>query len=456
MDDSTNEQRPRASLRGRGREILLGQQTTDSEKTGPAEDIQPAAEALPEAPASEPVNASSLALTPEETEALLDFSPASPAYDVEDVPSSEAVPEHISGGDSLVPEDTAGYPDALPLAERSEAQLAAMDDVLYLEDPAIDDLVPSEPELWRKPPEEPVSNVRPAVDTTADTQPDKTAPTSEHEGGLVAPEGAPTYPAPARGIADPFTPTLKRQPSADLFDDTGQPDAEMLKALVDDERLQALWRQIDDLHEELVQTVKGDRGSTDVFQQELLQASSLLLESRANYDDARAIVYRIRADINRLRKVEADIMRYRPLMLNYYIGWGIALVVLGLLKELFAGVAESVGVDVVSALYYPMLFGIAGALISGYITLDRHTNQLRDFDPIHTSWYLFNPLLGGMMGLLMFLLASIANEDLLKENASGAELAIALLLCVVAGMNQNTVLQQLNDMLKRFGGSRNS
>jgi hypothetical protein len=57
------------------------------------------------------------------------------------------------------------------------------------------------------------------------------------------------------------------------------------------------------------------------------------------------------------------------------------------------------------------------------------------------------------MGLLMFLLASIANEDLLHNTASDAERAITYLLCVVGGMNQNNVLRQLNDLLDRFGRS---
>jgi hypothetical protein len=48
------------------------------------------------------------------------------------------------------------------------------------------------------------------------------------------------------------------------------------------------------------------------------------------------------------------------------------------------------------------------------------------------------------------LLASIANEDLLRGNATDGEVTITLLLCVIAGMNQNNVLRRLNDLIKRF------
>jgi len=270
-------------------------------------------------------------------------------------------------------------------------------------------------------------------------------------GGLAVPESAALE--STRSDAEPRSPVPVRQPPMSLYPGTMPPDPDLLDRLVDDERLNRLWDQIDIVQEELIHLVGGDRGPTDVYQQELLQASSMLLESRANFDDARAIVYRIRSDLNRQRKVTADIIRYRPLLLNYYVGCAIAWVVLMALKQLFAGVAEAVGVEIVGALYYPTLFGVAGALISGYVTLDRHTTRLRDFDPIHISWYLFNPLLGGVMGLFTFLLVSVANEDLLHDTASTAELAIAWLLCMVAGMNQNSVLGRLNDLLRRGRGS---
>lgn len=431
MDDSNNEQRPRASLRGKGREILLGKQA----------DIPPTE--------PEPIDAASLNLTPEESDALLNFSPDAPVYDAAPLPAvdEQPLPEWMLEE----PDYTGG--ESLPLHERPEAIKKESEPV-----PASDDLKYVEPEVWFTDLTsiEPEPDIEPHIDIPA-VLPREQRPSTrvaEHEGGLVVPKGAVVEGLEKSEIVDPFQSVVKRQASEELFRATSQPDKELLETLVDDERLKTLWQQIDALHEELVQTVQGDRGATDVYQQELLQASSLLLESRANYDDARAIVYRIRADMNRQRKVNADVMRYRPLLLNYYVGCGIAWVVLFALKGLFTGVAEAVGIDIVSAIYHPSLFGVLGALISGYFTLERHTTTLRDFDPMHISWYLFNPLLGGVMGLMMFLLYAVINDDVLQESASNLELAIAWILCTVAGMNQNNVLRQMNDVLKRFGKGR--
>jgi hypothetical protein len=517
VDDKNHEQRPRASLRGKGREILLGQQSGEPPDT---EETLPKTTPPDRAPdQAKGVDASSLSLTPEETEALLDFSPVSPAYEAAlPLPTIETVPpapvseeppvpapeesppawwEEEPPGEALIDLD-AGSPDwwpgtddtssevdeevefaempadmesgedfsavappidaavgvhgAWPLAERSAEMIAQGDDLPYYAAPQVDALVPTEPEIWSEAmaTASPVESVEPSV-VFARLRRFAERATDEDEGGLVVPEGTGAERTAAPGIADPFEPVLQRQSSEVLFERTSRPDQELLKMLVDDSRIRKLARQIEALQEELAQNVYSDRGAADEYQKELLRASGLLMASRANYDDARAIVYRVRTDMNRQRKVQADIMRYRPLLLNYYIGWGIALVVLFLLRELFTGVTEAVGVGAFAALYYPMLFGIVGALISGYLTLERHTTRLRDFDPIHISWYLFNPLLGGVMGLLMFLLASIANGDLLQQTASEPERAITYLLCVVAGMNQNNVLRQLNDLLDRFG-----
>lgn len=513
MDDRNDQ--PRASLRGKGREILLGQQQAADESGSLPQSPSPP-DRTPDQPDTE-----MLFLTPEEAEAVLDFVPTSPddlAFSVEsplsvpetpepdsapepddefldwmseepdpaliaellaepavpvaDVPDQDialAEPDYdvmdlitdgTEGSDQwgedqahplFVPiEEASESQEGLPLAERSADMLPVGRLVTYQPAPAVDDLNPEAPEEWRKE----VFEVMGEVAAPVAASPDMDAEVERHEGGLVVPEGTvvETSATQGSGISDPFETALpQRQPSSALFEPTSPPDKSLLEEFIDDGRLRKLWQQIEALEEDLVKDVRGDRGSTDTYFQELLRARAMVLGSRENYDDARAIVYRIRADMERQRRVEADIMRYRPRLLNYYLGWGIALGVLFLLKELFVGVTDAVGLGVLDSLYFPMLLGVAGALLSGILTLDRHTTKLRDFDPIHISWYLINPLLGGVMGVLMFFLASIANEDLLENTASPAERAITYLLCVVAGMNQNNVLRQLNDLLKQFG-----
>ena len=456
MDTPTDERRPRASLRGKGRAILLGHGPM------PQSDIAPPAPALSDDRETPRLDPTSLRLSPEETRALFDFSVPLPALEHALPPSADrqgsppapppqgapaqqriaptvrAIPEVEEALDDL-PDWLAGLgqQDDVPLIlgrDKASAAPAVSDDApplagrttpvpaipTYEPHPAVDSLTPAVPEAWL-----PDGAVRAFAD--------------EGSAPLSAPE-------PAAEVFAPPGP-----PGSDTARPAAQAGEIPASLLVDDERLRKLAVQIEAVQEELARRPSGDAQVVLGYQEALAEASQLLAASRANYETVRATIYRIRTEINRQRKTDADIARYRPLLLNYMVGWVIALGVLFLLKALFAGVGEAVGVPIVGVLYYPLLLGIAGALLAGYLTLERHTTRLRDFDPIHISWYLFNPLLGGVMGLLAFLVASIANEDLLRESAKEAEYAITYLLCVVAGMNQTPILRAVHDLLRRIG-----
>lgn len=458
MDAPNDERRPRATLRGKGRAILLGQRPL------PSDDIAPPDQTPPIEREAVRLDPASLRLSAEETRALFDLHAPLPAFDktlplmpdrsaappphepepvpvtrrpappARAVPEVEAVlddlPDWLTGSDLaddvpvIVGRDRVSTPptapdDARPLAERESPMPARATPAPYEPHPAVESLTPAAPEAWSS-----------EVSTATPSEPDAGRPS--------APSRAASQPAaasPEPVVAEPARP----------LSEAAVPPA------VDDERLRKLALQIEAVQDDLARRPSGDAQVVLGYQQALADASRMLAESRQNYETVRATVYRIRTEINRQRKTDADIARYRPLLLNYMVGWVIALGVLFLLKALFVGVGEAVGVSIVGVLYYPLLLGIAGALLAGYLTLERHATRLRDFDPIYISWYLFNPLLGGVMGLLAFLVASIANEDLLRDSATEAEYAITYLLCVVAGMNQTPILRAVHDVLRRFG-----
>jgi hypothetical protein len=210
VDDENNQQRPRASLRGKGREILLGQRSgadmLPDFDDSPEESEQD--QALPEH-----VDPSALKLTPEEAAALLDFSPSSPAYETDQTfPVREAVPEPVSSDlapaeegtlldwlaepsepdvyqvmaeESLAPEEaSSSVGEGLPLSERDRP--AVMPPQPYRPHPQVEVMVPQAPEIW----EEPAEAAVPAADEPADEPVDEPVlaednelAVEEHEGG---------------------------------------------------------------------------------------------------------------------------------------------------------------------------------------------------------------------------------------------------------------------------------
>lgn len=422
MTDSDQSRRPRVSLRGRGRAILLG------DETGPP----------PEAETGDPT-------------ALEDPDSALAAL--------------LAGGRLSAPDLPGGLPrvvpgEARPADSPSEPSPA----------PGLAALTPTEPEVWPDgtgrvagdalPAETPARPLLEApgpyigaIPSPSDV--DEVEGVSEpREGGLIVerPVLEPLPPA----VRDPFGESMPRANSAQWFGQTGQANQQLLDWFIDDNRLRDLWRQIDDLQEELIESVRGDRCDTDVHLKELLEASALLLQSRENYDDARAVVYRIRADLNRQRKVEQDIARYRPPLLRYYFAWGALWLILVVVGRPLLERAGLFGAGDVQVAFFPVMFGVLGALVSGYLTLDRHTTHLRDFDPLHVSWYLFNPLLGGVMGLFMLLLYAVVNQDVIRPGAAEPmEQAVVWLLCALAGMNQHAVLRYMFRLLDRLASGVN-
>ena len=121
-------------------------------------------------------------------------------------------------------------------------------------------------------------------------------------------------------VGDPLGNVTPRERASLIIErSTISPDENLLDLFIDDNRMRDLFEQIEALQEEIVDSVRASRGNSDVYQEELLLASNMLLSSRENYDEARAIVYRIRADLNRERRVDAEIKRYRPFVVQIYI-----------------------------------------------------------------------------------------------------------------------------------------
>lgn len=273
-------------------------------------------------------------------------------------------------------------------------------------------------------------------------------------------EGAIIRPQDARIDAGQLiTGGVVRPPASELFSASREvePDSTLLAQFVTDARIEKLWQDIEKLQEEIVTTVQGDRQLTDVYQKELLQASALLLQDRANYDDVRAILYRVRADLSRESKVRADTEQYKPQILRYLLFMAALWLLLMGLEPLFRDfIVNVVQIEPFASVYHPMLFGMLGAIVNAYFTLNQHAIQLRDFDPVHTSWYLMNPVIGLIMGLLMTLVfgTGIVSTIGVSDQAQMAEYPFLLwVFCFLAGYNQNLVLRLLDRMFRAVRGA---
>ena len=259
-----------------------------------------------------------------------------------------------------------------------------------------------------------------------------------------------------RSLGDPFTPAPSfRPPARDVIHNDIPADGALLRQFVTTQRLRDLWTQLEALQEDVIQNVRADRTNTDAYQQDLLYANSLLLQSPANYDEARQIVFRVRADLQRERRVLADIRMYRPRLMVYYVVWFVVtLLAVGLDPEFRKIVPSSL--PILKLTWLPVLFGVLGALFNGMMALHEHTTVRRDFEPVHNTWYMLNPFMGGMTGLVVFIFFVVTSSSFtpsLTADPKVADAQVPLVICLLAfivGWQQNILFRLLNRFLKAF------
>ncbi|MCC7209750.1 MAG: hypothetical protein IT323_20750 [Anaerolineae bacterium] len=259
-----------------------------------------------------------------------------------------------------------------------------------------------------------------------------------------------------RSLNDPFVAILSERRSArEVIRPDDSANRGMLRRFVTPQRQAELWAQLEALQEEVVQQVQAVRKPTDAYQQDLLFATSLLLQSPANYEEARQIVYRVRADLQRERRVLADVSRYRPRLLAYNVLWLVLAFLLIGADPWFRAMIPS-SIPILKMALLPMLFGILGATFNGLSALHEHTTIRRDFDPIHVSWYVLNPLGGALTGLVVFIFFVVTGSTFTPNLATQVELAdaqaplVIWLLAFIVGWQQNVLFTLLNRFLKSF------
>lgn len=335
--------------------------------------------------------------------------------------------------------------DPLP----DDASQAAPDKTIYIPDPAVDALIPLRPEVL--PPLTESNQTQPIPGKTINVP----VPRIDGSGGMVTVDDL-IDEARLQPLSEPFaSQPAARPPASEIFKPDPQeqrPDSKLLNMFVTSQRLRELWNQIEALQEEVIQNVRADRSATDAYQQDLLYASSLLMQKPANYDDARQIMYRVRADLKREQRVAEDIRIYRPRLYIYSIVWLIGVLVLIGFDKRFRDLMPD-ELPILNLAYMPILFGTFGALCNGIMALHQHTTIKRDFDPVHVGWYIINPLIGGLLGLIVFIFFVVVGSSftptLMTDTsfANSQSPAVIWLLGFIVGWQQNILFRLLNRFL---------
>lgn len=228
------------------------------------------------------------------------------------------------------------------------------------------------------------------------------------------------------------------------------PDAGLEAILITQERIDALWNEINDTYNAVILDVRGHYTTTEVAITDLKHARELLLAGEEHFDNAEEVVKRVKARLRLEEKVRQWSRTRGTWLAVYLILWLLVLAVATFLSSRFVEMTQSIVPQWMAVIVLPVLYGGIGGVVGALWVLIKHIVKVRDFDPIHTPWYVINPFMGmALGGITYFLLRAstlILGAAPVALGDPGEQFGLYF-LSVVVGFNQNVLWELIDRVL---------
>jgi hypothetical protein len=271
--------------------------------------------------------------------------------------------------------------------------------------------------------------------------------------------------APGVTVSGPVT-TVSGSPQTDPLQEAekiltrpkevlSQAEAQEIMGRIRQRDLDKLDREIDKLYEKVVELMSGEDEARVAFDA-LRKARQMLLLEPEQVAEVEYLVNRIRSMLTRVEQSATWGPYYGPRILAYQVVWLALLGVFALVTTVpgtgfarwiayWIGVEQaSATVNLITLLLSTLAWGGIGGVTGALWSLHYHVSILRDFDKAENLWYIEQPILGMVLGGIVYLIMAagflVVQVDLTTpEAALGAKLLPAA-VAVVAGFRQNLVL----------------
>ncbi|GEM_PF-2089598 len=230
--------------------------------------------------------------------------------------------------------------------------------------------------------------------------------------------------------------------------------------------LNALDREVDALYAKVGTLLSGHRQEATIAFDILRRVRMILLKDPERYADAEYLVNQVRARTNQIERSIEGGRAHAPRIFTYQTIWlvilgfmALATTVNGVTFRAWASVLLGIPLES-EQLNWAVLFlstlawGGIGGVTCALWSLYHHISVVRDFDPVETLWYYSQPLLGMVLGGIVFLIMGagflVVQVDLATQAQSSAALGARLLpaaVAVIAGFRQNMVLELIERII---------
>jgi hypothetical protein len=236
-----------------------------------------------------------------------------------------------------------------------------------------------------------------------------------------------------------------------------------MDAMFDQGWQKALHQQIDDLYKQVATEFSSPPEKAERALSLLREARQVLLETPEEYVAAEYRTMQVRAMLDRVRESRKQSGYYGPRILAYETVWLVFLLAGLILAAPLArwltliaqtGVANEAALLNIYPILNTMIWGGIGGVVGALYSLWWHISDQQDFDRHYLTWYLVQPLLGLVLGGIVFLLMAggflLLQVNLQDPNAATAARLLPYLAAVLAGFRQNFVYEQFNRLMALF------
>lgn len=287
----------------------------------------------------------------------------------------------------------------------------------------------------------------PAV-TAAGAQPER----------ALAPAAAPSAAPPGPGVTQPGSPSpivITPRPG-----DQREAMLAQLDKVLGAGWQKALHRQIDELYKQVAVEFSSPPENAERALSLLKEARQILTETPEEYVSVEYRIAQVQSRLNRQRESRKQSRYYGPRILLYETGW-IVLLLLGLVfaspLATWIGRIGSMSGDTlrdVLPIWQTMMWGGIGGVIGALYSLWYHVSDQQDFDRQYMMWYLVQPIMGLVLGGIVFLLLGggflILQVDLTDPKATTAARLLPYLVAVLGGFRQNFIYGQFDRLIGLF------
>ena len=300
-----------------------------------------------------------------------------------------------------------------------------------------------------------VSAPPPVVEETP-TPVDVTPPRLRPTGILVeTPMTVETTPPGPGAHVQPGIPEPERQPAT--------LSREEILSRISKERFDQLEQEIDELYNTVPSVLVGSKSNVDEALTALRDARELLWTSPERLVDAEYKVKYVRVLLERSKLSESWGRTYGRRILVYQLAWLILFMGGFLYIELAQGniaawVAAVIGpagatyASLLTPFLTSLMWGGIGGVVGALYSLWWHVSEVQDFDKRYTMWYLVQPIMGFVLGGIVYLIIGtgfLALQGTVPnaESAIGVQLFPAL-VAVLGGFRQKFVYELLERIIR--------